>query len=34
MATPNAYRFFFASFIENGTEPFVRESDSHLAGLY
>jgi len=28
---PYNRRDFFAVFIDNGTEPFVRESDSHLA---
>ena len=27
-------RDFFVRFINNGTEPFVRESDSHLAGFF
>ena len=26
--------FFFCRFVDNGMKPFVRESDSHLAGFY
>lgn len=33
MGLPNNKRDFFAVFIDKGTKPFVRELDSHLAGI-